>query len=639
MILRSLRRHPVLLLLLLGAGAAGALGHGAGRAAGTGGAASPTSATDRAGRDGGRLATSASTRVGRRAGARTDDRVAGLVLVTGTVRTGSGTAATTVGDVEVVFSGDHGVASAIAAADGSYRIELQPGRYRVSAQGDGVMSVVRAERSRLPGGPSWDQVEAAVGFAPAIDLRRDAAGVDVQVVRGGAITGRVVDGAGRPVVGAVVRARSYASELRPALGTDLGVTDGAGNYRLEVPEGSYVLDASDEATGATARDDVGTVEVASGAPATADLTMILGCTITGTVVAPDGVPVTGGGLDQGEPGSDSFWMTGHIEDDGSFRWSAPVDGPIALRAWPWMSAPTAGQTFACRPGARFDGVVFQVPDVAPDLDGAILYADGTPAAGAYVEINARSAGGQSQQERADDAGTFGVFTMPPGEYEISVVTARGAATRMVTVPAHGVQIALATGALAGQVTGVVDGSFNLRYACTQSGFGGRELLVAVRGGRYQVDDLPGCDMGIQVETASRTASAAVTIAAGQTAIADLDLTPPRIKTVIGTVIGADGTPAASATVSAGDDHEVTTDARGQFRIEVESGSTLWASADGAGGSGEVSYRDVASETIEITLTAEGECDDCECDDCEGEGEYDGEGDYPAAGSYHDDGED
>lgn len=620
MILRPAHRRTLVLVLLLGAGGAASLGARGHDTAG------PREAAHRTGVDADRAAPSASaTRTHRWAGrtAASERRTAGLVQVSGTVRAGRGHAAVAKGEVEVVFAGDHGVASTMAAADGRYQLELPPGRYRVSAHGPGVLSVVRAERDYLPTAPSWDQVEVAAAYAPELVIGRDTDAVDVTVVEAGTVAGQVVDEAGRPVVGAVVRARSYDG-LRPAQGTDVGLTDAAGRYQLEVAAGQHSLDAVSEATGAIADQGLSVV-VAADAPASADLTLRATCTITGTVLAADGVPVTGGGIDRGTPGDDGFWLAGHIEADGSFRWSAPVDGPLALRAWPWMSAPTAGQTFACRPGARFDGVVFQVPDVAPDLDGAIAFADGTPAAGAHVEINALSAGAQSQQELADDAGSFAVFAMPPGEYEVSVVTARGAARQRVTVPGHGVRITVAGGALAGTVTGVADGSFTLRYDCAQSGYGGRELLVPVRGGRYQLDGLPACDLRLTAWTSQRDASAEVTVQPDQTAQADLDLTPPRMKTIVGTVLAPDGSPVAGAAITVEGDEavpgrELTTDDSGHFRVEAESGTAVFVSTDLYSGDAVVGWADVPSETVEIHLY-ENHCEDC-CEDCEIEGDYD-----------------
>ena len=628
MILRPAHRRALVLLLLLGAGGAATASHH-GRSP-----ASQASAAERASSERAEPGARGFDRRGpRRVAPDRVRRIDGLVLVTGTVRAGQGRGAIAVGDVEVAFAGAGGLASTMADAQGRYQIELVPGSYRVSAHGPAVLSVVRAGRDYLPTAPAWDQVEVAAAFAPELELRHDTDGLDVEVVAAGEITGRVVDEAGRAVAGAVVRAHRFDG-LRPAQGSDVGLTDADGRYRLEVAAGEHTLEAASEVTGAIAERGA-SVDVSVDAPAAVDLTLRATCTITGVVLAPDGVPVTGGGIDRGEPGAQHFWLAGHIEPDGSFRWSAPVDGRVALRGWPWMSAPTAGQTFDCRPGARVDGVVFQVPDVAPDLDGVIAFADGTPAASAHVEINALSAGAQSQQEMTDDAGSFAVFAMPPGEYEVSVVTARGAGRQRVTVPGHGVQVTLAGGALAGAVAGVADGSFTLRYDCAQSSYGGRELLVPVRGGRYRVDGLPACDLRLTARTSQREAGGEVAIAADQTAQLDLDLTPPRRKAIVGAVVDASGAPAAGATVTVGgdDEHapvEVTADASGRFRVEAESGAALHAASELGSGEAVVGWADAPTETIEIRLH---ELDEDGCEECEYEGEYEGEdeGEYEGAG--------
>src|SRR6185369_4483113 len=107
--------------------------------------------------------------------------------------------------------------------------------------------------------------------------------------------------------------------------------------------------------------------------------------------------------------------------------------------------------FECHDGARYDDVVFEIPRIASDLGGSVVTAGGAPAPGAYIDVTGVSAGTMNQQERADENGQWEVFSLPAGDYMVSVrVPGQGVATARLTAPSRGAVLTLSgTGSLVG----------------------------------------------------------------------------------------------------------------------------------------------------------------------------------------------
>ncbi|MBA2540808.1 MAG: carboxypeptidase regulatory-like domain-containing protein, partial [Deltaproteobacteria bacterium] len=310
-----------------------------------------------------------------------------------------------VGDVEVVFRGA-GEESVVSGTDGVYRIELAPGAYRAFVRDDSVFSVGQVVEERLPGFPDLDQIGAPDEAAMLLVVaQHDLADVDLPVLRGGMVTGVVTDSEGRPVANAMVRAFT-SRRMKPALGNDLGETDAKGRYELRLPSGSYYLEA-DHPRYAGVEEPMG-VSVIIGQPVERDLMLVSGCVIAGKVIGADGQPAGDGAIELGYEGG-TFSPAGRILGNGTFRWSTTTEQEITLRAWPWKSPHSEAKTFACRPGARFDNVVFRLPQRGPDIEGLLVDADGAPVPFAFIDLEPLDPGGVSQQERTDANGTWGVF--------------------------------------------------------------------------------------------------------------------------------------------------------------------------------------------------------------------------------------
>ena len=145
-----------------------------------------------------------------------------------------------VGGVEVVFRGAAGEAQTQALRDGSYAIRVPAGIYRAFVRDDAVLSVGRRDPVRLPGPPPPEAVGVPDDALMAVvRATGDLDGVDLSVVRGGIVSGHVVDRAGRPIAGAVLRA--LGGNLRPALATDLAESGADGSFELRLPAGTFVL--------------------------------------------------------------------------------------------------------------------------------------------------------------------------------------------------------------------------------------------------------------------------------------------------------------------------------------------------------------------------------------------------------------
>lgn len=425
----------------------------------------------------------------------TELRDSGLVQITGSVV--DRLSKDHVGEVEVVFRGPGGEQSTMAGADGSYRIELEPGAYRAFVRDESVLSIGFPVEERLPGFPDLDAIGVPDETAmPLVIAQSDLEDVDLFVLRGGEIFGRVHDAAGRPIAHAMVRAFQSGKRMKPALGSDVAETDADGNYELKLPAGEWWLEIN-HTRYAGVVEDVSAV-LAAGDKIERSLTVVAGCVITGKVLAATGGPAGDGALELGFEGG--FSPTGRILADGTFRFTTTGEHEIRLRAWPWKSPPSQEQRFECREGARF-ATTFQIPARGADIGGTLVDERGTPVPMAFFDLEPLDEGGLSQQERSGADGTWGVFAMPAGRYQLTAYApGRGVISTIVTSPSANVRLQLGgTGTLEGTVKGFTTGSFELVFAsCSVDGNRVKitevARLVSVRGGRFTVDGLPACEL-------------------------------------------------------------------------------------------------------------------------------------------------
>jgi len=535
----------------------------------------------------------------------------GTVAVTG--RVFEATQHRAVGGVEVVLRGAAGELTATTRSDGGYALRVAPGGYRAFVRGGGVMSIGRRDPTRVPDPPPAELAGVPdEALMTAVVAARDTDGVDLAVVRGGSVAGRVLDRAGQPIGGAVVYALGGAH--RTALGTDITTSADDGGFELLLPPGVFELAASHPRFAGIASPIRPRYSVGPGTRAAATLILTAGCILSGRVIGPGGVPAGDGALELQRGLDDAaFVPAGQIDADGAFRWATTADDEVALRAWPWKAAPSAVQRFRCSDGARFDGVEFALPDRRPDLQGVLVDRAGRPVRFAYVDLRPLDPDGVAQQERTDEDGRWEVHSLPPGRYRVMARAAGGVAVATVASPRDGVRIELGgTGRLEGTTPRLPSGGFELVLdSCVADGepiaLPQSRRLVTVTGGRFAVDDLPACALGFSVIWRGRPVAQHVAVPAGGTALVELPIGELPDRTVRGVVRDAAGQPVSGAAVVAArpDDDTRTaaamTDASGGYTIRAASGALLRASARGQVGEARVGGANVDAEQVDLVL--------------------------------------
>jgi hypothetical protein len=358
-------------------------------------------------------------------------RVRGTVVEAGTTRG--------VGGGEVVFKGPRGETTARADGDGHYEVFVHPGAYHPFVRGAGFATVAPRIRDRLASPPRLPtERTSSSDLAPLVLITEDESGVDLQVSSSVLVTGHVANRSGQPIAEAIVRARGAE---RPVLGTDVAETDADGAFTLELTSGNYSLDATHPDYAGLADSHATLAINAPDRPSPMSLTLVAGCIVTGHVIGADGVPADAGSIDHKAAGMGDFVPAASIEKDGTFRFTTTDPGEVSLRAWPWMSPPSAPETFDCTDGARLE-TTLQLPGTDADLDGTLVSADGAPVPFAFLDILALTPGGVSQEERTNGKGEWGVFTMPPGDYLVTAtLPGEGFVERRVTVPSHEIDLA------------------------------------------------------------------------------------------------------------------------------------------------------------------------------------------------------
>jgi hypothetical protein len=544
---------------------------------------------------------------------RTSPRRAGTVELRGTVvDRGDGSP---VGGVEVVVRGPLGEASVAAAADGTFALDVTPGAYHLFVRGDDIMTVGLQDRPRLDVGPRAELAGMPdESLMPLVVALHDTT-VELPVVHGGTIEGKVVDDTGAAVAHAIVRAKTDL--LRPALGTDSAETDENGAFTLRVPPGTYSVEAVHDAF-AGARDEV-TINVDPGAHPQVSLTMGKGCIIRGRVVTADGKPANEGALERQRPGR-QFGPAGSINTDGTFRWATLEMGEVTLRAWPWKSMPSPARTFACSESKVVSDVVFQLPDGKPSLDGIVVDGNGDAVPFAYIDVlSLDDPTIPGQQERADASGRWDVFDMPTGRYEVIATAAgRGVVHQTVVAPHADVRVQLAgTGRIEGTTTDLGAGSFEAWFEDCQihaSGFSDplpadiahEPRLVQVRGGRFTIDDAPACALTIGIRWRGVIERKKVVVDVDRPAQLALDLGTPRVKTVHGVVRDGSGQPVGAAHVTATSSAahasaSALTDGSGRFAITTYAGAQLTAGDGEHVASADIGHANVTDEQVELVV--------------------------------------
>ena len=304
----------------------------------------------------------------------------------------------------VVAGGGRGGRTATTDDQGRYLIDaLRAGNYTVSASKTGFVDGVFGQRRPLqPGTP------VAVAEAQAI------ANIDISLMRGGVITGRVVDEDGEALARALVTVQRYqfvrGERQLSAAGSDQ--TDDRGQYRVfGLPPGDYFVSASASGLGQTIGRGLEQLAARIGAL---------------------------GGRGGGRGAGGALAALGvSVEPEASGH--APTYYPGVV------SAPEAGKVNVA-PGQEVGGIDFQIQLVPfATVSGIVGGGDGTNAAAVMLMPQDGGGtgplGGPMLTGRTQADGTFSIPNVPPGRF-MAIARAGGAqpTTAMQAIVVNGQNI-------------------------------------------------------------------------------------------------------------------------------------------------------------------------------------------------------
>ncbi len=482
---------------------------------------------------------------------------------------------------------------------------------------------------------AWDVDVTAPGFARRALVVRDLepyrtkGGVDVELVAGAAVTGRIVDGASRPIAGATIELKAAPAargEGRTMMfgGDDdahdpptVTATDHDGRFRLPgLAAGRYDVFVT---RSGFARRTIGGVDVAETGTDLADVSLAPGVRLEGWVRNPAGEPVEGaqvllasaarggamalpGMLDAGQPPDAVTGPDGWFAIDGLAR-GEHAELTVRRTGYVRQAVPSLEV-----PPAEPLAVVLRPASI---VAGTVTDADGKPVAAADVSMAVTKKMGTGQMSfafrsiegaTADALGRFRYEGVEPGRVSL---TARApglqeARLEAVEVPegqdVTDLALALKPGAwLVGQVL-APDGrsAIGARVGRVKDGEMGRFDPSAAEtdaDGWYRVDGLAPGELSIEATHSDYPRVAKdVTLRAGENR---LDLAFSGGVRVSGRVVDPGGAPLAGATVSLrdpgafwGGGSETVSGADGSFTIGgVREGTyDVWAARDGYGSS-------------------------------------------------------
>lgn len=360
---------------------------------------------------------------------------------------------------------------------GRFEIDQVPsGRVRITASAQG-----------------WRAAElSSLEVAPGETLE----GLRLVLESGATVAGRVLDGDGRPVIGAMVRVEEQSGSLvrfeRPSMAT----TGGDGRYLLEgVEPGLQLLVARDRDGARAARE----IEVAPGVNQL-DLRIAGGHEISGRVVDGGGAPVAGASITAIAEARDWRGAEARSGDDGGFTIAGVRDGQYRLRVTREGYATRLLDEPLQVAGAPLGGVEI-VLMAGGSIRGALLgvAADQIPA----ITVMATSGDSQWAIGQVSHDGSYRIPDLAPGEWNVQALIAQGAVARGQVSLADGAAVAVldlefGSGVtLTGQVRRAGQAAAGLMVQVSgldvASGFvattdhQGRFRIVGLEAGRYRLE--------------------------------------------------------------------------------------------------------------------------------------------------------
>ncbi|MES1245587.1 MAG: carboxypeptidase regulatory-like domain-containing protein [Acidobacteriota bacterium] len=274
--------------------------------------------------------------------------------------------------------------------EGTLRIGgLEPGVVDLQVEADGFQTLL-ARGLRVP--------------------ENEAAGpVEITLARGAVLEGRVLDGDGKPVLGASVRAFQEDAE-RPFGGPPGATTDDEGRYRLTgLSPGSYQVAADSADIQASAQ---APVEIRA-AVQSLDLRFPKGSTVSGQVVDDRGSPVAQARISLAPNGPATL-----SQADGTFTFRSVADGAFRLRgAAPGFAETTAPDEIQVA-GRPVRGLILRLGR-GVSIAGRLLGVDPDRLAGARILALLWEPERQERlQGTVDRQGSYQVANASPGTWQV-----------------------------------------------------------------------------------------------------------------------------------------------------------------------------------------------------------------------------
>jgi protocatechuate 3,4-dioxygenase beta subunit len=422
-------------------------------------------------------------------------------------------------------------------------------------------------------GPTWHIVEAAApGFAPEAALVEGAGRgatqrTTIELKRGAPVSGKVVDGAGKPVAHARVRAVATASFMgfQPKALEDQR-TDAAGRWGFAaLPAGSFRFNATHEKHGPGSSPPI----ALDGRFERKDIVVTLegGAHIAGVVVRKDGAPVASAVVrvapkDSGFGGR-NLTRQAFADDNGRFDIGGLPRRAVELVASdPSASSEIAALDLSAQPEQLGLRVVL---DVGGTIAGIVVDAKGEPVAEAQVVATPEPGSRRDDlstfrlrgpaRDVTDAGGKFALRGLPDGSYQLRASRADVEELRMWQRPSATAQVGDLNVRLTieddGRVKGRVlfaDGSAPESYSVA-TGWGVGTTFANADGG-FEVEAAAGpaaltaSGPSFVQKTASATVKASDTVDIGT-------ITVEHGRSISGRVLGADGAPVPGAKVMAG----------------------------------------------------------------------------------------
>jgi protocatechuate 3,4-dioxygenase beta subunit len=339
---------------------------------------------------------------------------------------------------------------------GIYRVYgLSPGNYKVSI---GQVAAAGSVAIMGMGGSQYTKTfypgVAEETKATILEINEGTEVSNIDIVarksgRGASVSGRVVDAdSGQPVPNVYVVHSSLKEGTQELGGMNFsgGLTDANGKFRLEnVQPGHYAAYMLATGEGTSSYSDQTPFDVADGDVTGVEIKVHRGATISGVAVVENNYDPTVASLLQTvsifafsntKGGAPSFSRS-QIGGDGRFSFSGLAPGKVQINMVGFPTPPKGltlvrtevdgieqPEGIEVKAGGKVTGVRLVFAYGVGSIRGEVKSEDGTLPAGLTIQVIIRSASGGARpfSGAVDARGHFVVENIPPGAYEMSVMT-------------------------------------------------------------------------------------------------------------------------------------------------------------------------------------------------------------------------